>query len=611
MQGAGGGSNHMQQPQANEGSVENNEASARGVVAALLRLSAIPKDNWEECIQQVLQVDSEVLGLGRVSYWSLRRDPTLLHCEMGYISAPRAFERGLELLEADYPAYFRVLERSHIVEIEDVRVDPRTAGMCEYLGVRCISSLLDIPICSKGTVVGMLCHEHTGSVRRWTAADREFAMAVAQIVAAALEAHARGEAERAHQSAAFLDRVSRKLGALRDVREVAQAALACAIPDFADWGVIDVIEHGELVHVGAWHRTPEGRAVLNEIARRFPPPPDKQPLSARAMELGQAVLIPDMEYVQLTAMGVSAEHEQLLQRAGTRSVLTAPLLSGDRTLGVIVLARAERAYRQADLRLAEDLAQRVAAAVENARLHAAAQDAIRARDEFIALAAHELHGPLASLQLAAESLAARVTTSSPESIARMSQTVVRQTQRLNRLVDHMLDASRVMSKRLAIIREYVDLGDLVREIALGFEERLAQSGSTLRLDIEDEVAGEVDGDRLVQVVNNLLDNAIKFGAGEPIELSLRTTVGEALLKVEDHGIGIPPDRIASIFDPFERAVSPRRFGGLGLGLFTANAIVRAHGGTLSVESHIGRGTTFTMRVPLHQKDSVEARGALR
>jgi signal transduction histidine kinase len=175
---------------------------------------------------------------------------------------------------------------------------------------------------------------------------------------------------------------------------------------------------------------------------------------------------------------------------------------------------------------------------------------------------------------------------------------------MGRLVDHMLDASRVMAKRLVIEPARMDLGELVREIARVYRPRLAQAGCALELTAAEPVVGEWDGDRLAQVIGNLLDNAIKFGAGKPIALGVRMQGERAVLTVRDRGIGIPADRLGDIFEPFERALAPRSVGGLGLGLFTSRAIVDAHGGEIDVASAPHEGTTFTVRLPQRAPSNV-------
>ena len=144
------------------------EVSVRAV-GALLRLAAIPKHDWEASIQQILEIDSEVLGLQRVSYWSLHRELSSIRCEMGYIAHPRGFERGSVLRKSRLPAYFTEIERSTVMEVMDARNDPRTRELNGYLVVRNISSMLDVPVWAGGEVVGVLCHEHTGARRHWEA----------------------------------------------------------------------------------------------------------------------------------------------------------------------------------------------------------------------------------------------------------------------------------------------------------------------------------------------------------------------------------------------------------------------------------------------------------
>jgi signal transduction histidine kinase len=580
-----------------QGETVGRRAGDRAIVVALLKLAAAPKDNWEEAIQQILQIEAELLGLERVSYWCVRDQPSLIHCEMGYVAGPRAFERGAVLLESDHPLYFAAISGSGVVEVDDVQSDPRTADLRDYLRDRQISSMLDVPVWTRGARVGVLCHEHTGPLRCWSDSDVDFAIAIAQTVAAALEAQARGSAEEARRRTAFLDQSSLRLTRARDVAAVAQCAMELAVPELADGALLDVLEDAGLVRIGIAHRTPEGRALLDELTRSHPPCLQGPHPVAQAMRLRQSIFIPELSAPRPRIAGIDAGESRIGKQLGVRSGMAIPLLAGDHVLGVMQFYASQRQYDQGDLRFIEDFVERVAAAFENARLHEKADTAIRSRDEFIALAAHELHGPLTSLQLAAESLATSVA-STPEATSKMSHTVVRQTQRLNRLVDHMLDASRIMTKRLLLSVAKVDLSKLVQEIAGSFGERCERAGSVLTLHIEPGIVGQWDGDRLAQVVSNLLDNALKFGRGKPIEVALRSEAGHAVLTVSDGGIGVPADRIGSLFDPFVRAVSPRSYGGLGLGLFMSKAIVDAHGGEISVTSRPGEGSRFAVRLGL-------------
>jgi signal transduction histidine kinase len=177
------------------------------------------------------------------------------------------------------------------------------------------------------------------------------------------------------------------------------------------------------------------------------------------------------------------------------------------------------------------------------------------------------------------------------------QRLLHSTQRLQRLVDELLDVTRIEQGQTTLYPTEVDLGALVTSVTEQFEFDLTRAGCHLSIDSPQPVLGLWDGRKLEQVVTNLLSNAIKFGAGRPIEIAVREAGQTAQLTVTDHGIGVPADRIAKIFDRFERAVSNANYGGLGLGLYLARSIVQSHGGTIDVNSHEGEGCTFRVQLP--------------
>jgi signal transduction histidine kinase len=225
--------------------------------------------------------------------------------------------------------------------------------------------------------------------------------------------------------------------------------------------------------------------------------------------------------------------------------------------------------------------------------------AVRARDDFISTASHELKTPLTALTLTAFQLARLVPRATPDpNLQRLVAAVSRQTSRLNILVTNLLDVSRIRSGRLHLELVDLDLGEVVRDVASRFEGELVQSGSSLALPPRDPVVVRCDRLRVEQIVTNLLSNAVKYGAGRPIEIATATEGAAAVLRVSDGGIGIRAEDQARIFERFERAAPHRDAGGFGVGLWIVREIVGALEGEVRVESAPGRGTTFTVVLPL-------------
>lgn len=295
----------------------------------------------------------------------------------------------------------------------------------------------------------------------------------------------------------------------------------------------------------------------------------------------------------------------LTYRAEDAACVGAPLLVKGQPTGAITL-RGEpgRSYGAMDLALVEELGRRAALAVENARLYRRAEEALRARDEFLAVASHELRGPITSIHLAVQALLQRKLP--PDQRSRALELVEREDRRLSRFVGELLDLGRLRAGRLQLELEEVELGAVVQDVVQRVEPELTASGSTLALSLAPGVVGEWDRFRLEQVVTNLLSNAIKFGLGRPIEVALDAADGRARLDVRDQGIGVEAGARERIFLPFERNVSSRNYGGLGLGLHIVKTIVGALGGTVRAEGEPGAGTIFTVVLPLRRGGSTDA-----
>lgn len=276
--------------------------------------------------------------------------------------------------------------------------------------------------------------------------------------------------------------------------------------------------------------------------------------------------------------------------------LAVPLRIQDEVVGAVAFAAPpNRRHTRADLELAERLAGDIALSIENARLYDHAQEALRAREEFLSIAAHELRGPLSAMNLAVQTLRRHDV---PEPTRdRMLSLVEREGRRLTRFAQDITDITRIRAGTLGFVDAEVDLVLVAHEVVARLAPEVERSGSTVTIDAAAPVIGHWDRVRIDQVVTNLVINALKFGLGRPIELSISASGGWATLEVSDHGLGVRASQREAIFRPFERAVPVRHYGGLGLGLFIVRTIVTRYGGTVHVAPRDDGGSCFVVRIP--------------
>lgn len=571
------------------------------VARALLELTSSIHGDWSAAIRRTVQFEAEILHVERVSFWSFHEEHTLLRCDQGYVAGSRLFETGATLYRADDPVYFDAVLEARILVITDVSTDPRAAGLRAYCEARGIGAMLDVPVWAEGRLAGLICHEHVGSERRWTPSDKDFAMAAAQVVSSTLAARARTEAEAVARRAAFLNRVSRTVLPCLDSHEIGARAAALLVPKIADIARVFILNRQGVLERLASSCQPWLSKTLAEVDRDVAAKAEPARFAEQAVRQGQALLVPEITDPLLERHGVGGSVRAMFTKFGVRTGLAVPMQHARSTLGAITLFATDRHYGPEDVSLAREVADSVAAALENARLYELAREAIRARDDFVVLASHELRTPLASLQLILDRRLRGKNGRESESreSLKQDQAMARQVRRLTGLVERMLDAIRIQSEGISLSREACNLADIVERAVEGVRERAQRTdGSPIAAHLERGLVGMWDRAWLGKAVDALLDNAVKFGPQEPVDVVLRRDGPEALLTVRDGGDGIPPDRISSIFSPFERAVSKENYGGLGLGLFVAKAVVDAHRGSIHVTSRFGEGSTFVVYLPL-------------
>lgn len=285
-------------------------------------------------------------------------------------------------------------------------------------------------------------------------------------------------------------------------------------------------------------------------------------------------LYPDLEWLR------SAVDRVL---AGTEASATGAY--GDRTLEVHL-----RPFESGAIGVAIDI-------TDSRRLYEEARDAVRVRDEFLSVASHELKTPLTPLRLEATAIERALGRGDLEKVNARAARLQTHVDRLAKLVDELLDVGRIRVGRLSLDREPTDLSAIIRDVLARMEPELERAGCPVETELRGDTHGVWDPSRIDQIVTNLLSNAAKYGPGAPIRIAARDEGENVVLTVSDRGIGISPADQERIFGRFERAVNDRNYGGLGLGLFIVNELVKAHDGVVTVSSAPGEGSTFVVTLP--------------
>jgi PAS domain S-box-containing protein len=398
----------------------------------------------------------------------------------------------------------------------------------------------------------------------------------------------------------LLSDASTLLGRSLDYTETLESLTRLVVPRFADWCAVDMLtEEGRVERLAVAHPDPQKVEVVRELIRYNPIDLSSPTGAGRVLRTGEPLWVPEVPEEALTAVTRSPEALEMLRTLGLRSYLCVPLVARGRVLGCLSMAQAEsgRRYTQEDVRLADDIARRAALSVDNARLYREAQEAIRLRDEFLSIASHELKTPLTSLRLQLSLIERNMGAESREKLRPKVTGAHRQVDRLSGLVDSLLDVSRIATGRIALERTEGDLVLMAQEAVERLREVFEQAGSPVHLHAEQPVLGWWDVPRLDQVLVNLLTNAAKYGQGRPISIRVEAEPERARFIVQDEGIGIAAEALPRLFGRFERAVSDRHYGGLGLGLYISREIVQAHGGHIQVHSRPGEGSTFVVDLP--------------
>ncbi|QDT71377.1 Aerobic respiration control sensor protein ArcB [Lacipirellula limnantheis] len=425
-----------------------------------------------------------------------------------------------------------------------------------------------------------------------------------EVVGASKVARDVSQRKRTEEALQFLADTSASLAALIDRGSALQQAAASMIPFFADWCVVYALRpDGSIGNPASAHRDPAKQQLLRDFLAEYPVDWDSPSVTVQAWRTGKTQFIPQLTDEQLRKLGRNDRLMKSLWTLKPQSVISVPLKIRERTIGVISFVQSEstRPYVEADIPLAEDLARRVATALDNAQLLSSIRESERQKDEFLAMLAHELRNPLAAIRYAADA----ASLPAPESNGEMLDVINRQANNLTRIIDSLLDISRISQEKIQLRREQIDAATIIERAAMAIQPILEERGDRLRVELADEpLPLFVDATRAEQIIANLLTNAAKYSPeGSEVTLQAFAREGEAVIQVIDHGIGISAEMLPRVFDLFAQAdrTLDRSQGGLGIGLTVVRKLAEMHGGAVSAHSDgEGQGSTFTVRLPLSE-----------
>ncbi len=412
--------------------------------------------------------------------------------------------------------------------------------------------------------------------------------------------------KRIEEALRFLAEASNQLASSLDYDTILQNIARLAVPYIADICVIDLLEHGDtLRRVAAAHSDPAQEPFLYDSLQRHPFSQSTTNPVWQVLETGQTLQLQDQlgAFIDIYAQD-NTQRSQILTPRLYHTELLVPLLAGEQKLGVMAfgLVGERRQFDVNDVALAEELTRRAALAIDNARLYNEAQAALQMRNQFLSIAAHELKNPLTALLGQTQLLQQRLshTRTIVDRDLRALQVIVNQSQRLNTLINTMLDISRIETGQIEITRAPLDICALARQVVEEVQPTL--EGLAVVCDAP-ATALIIEGDtnRLYQVFQNLIGNAIKYSPdGGTITVRVTQQSSQVQVAVIDQGIGIPSHVLMQVFQRFYRATNAevRQIKGMGIGLSVVKEIVSLHGGDVLVESQEGVGSTFTVVLPL-------------
>ena len=424
-----------------------------------------------------------------------------------------------------------------------------------------------------------------------------------QVLQLVREQAARGAAEESARRLRYLLESTTTLASSLDQAAILTALPAMCVAEIADWAVVysadamGVVKRREVAH-----RDPSKAPLVRELQNSSIDPDSPHPV-LETLRTRKAILLKTFGEAGLTALTISDRQAAIARELSVASLMVVPMVARDRALGAIALisSDASRPFSDQDLALAQDIATRAALAIDNARLYEEARKANQTKTDFLAVVSHDLRTPLNAIMGYAELLMMGIPEPVPPAASERLHRVQTSAKHLLYLLDELLDFARLDSGKETLHVQEIDLNDVVRDVAAVIEPLVTKRGLEFGVTLPSHpLRLQTDPDKLRQVLLNLLGNSVKYTDRGRVQLEVSEGAhGAAYIRVSDTGVGIAEHHLTDIFEPFWQVdeTQRQREGGTGLGLSVVQRLVRLLGGDVSVESELGRGSTFSVVLP--------------
>ncbi|MBF2006161.1 MAG: PAS domain S-box protein [Chlorogloeopsis fritschii C42_A2020_084] len=538
---------------------ENFLRKQNQIVVQLAKSKTLQQGNLQAAFREITEAAAQTVEVERVSVWLYNSERSKIECVDLYDARTYCHSSGMALWKANFPAYFQALEQERSIAAHDATRDSRTQELSEpYLCVFGITSLLVAPIWLRGVLVGAVCHEHIGCMRQWTLEEENFAGSIADFITLAIEATERNVAQETlryseAQFRAIFERSSVGIGLVDMKAQIVDTNPAlCKMLGYS---------REELC----------GSNFANYIVKQEG----------------------DLELYQQLLLGIRdrLEMERRFLHQDGRLVWTQLSVS---------LISSPNGEPQYFLTMIEDITERKQTELKLCESKEAAEAGSRAKSEFLATMSHELRTPLNAImglsQLLQQEMAGCLNDKQKEYI----NCIYSSGEHLLALINDILDLSKVEAGKEELLLSELPVQELCAHVISTVRDRAEDKGLLLVTEIDEQADICIaDERRIKQMLLNLLTNAIKFTPAGRVSLEVKKVSSTITFTVSDTGIGIDPSHFKYLFEPFKQLDSrlSRQYEGTGLGLALTRKLARLHGGDVTVESTLGKGSRFTIFLP--------------